>query len=128
MLEGVVALLVQRRKLPRVRATLIAACCCFLVGIATVLSFNYWSNWYPLARFEIFATATVYDLIDYLTSNVLLPLGGLGIALFVAWAVSDQLLGQELRLRDTGARLLRFLLRYVVPVAILVATVIPVLA
>jgi NSS family neurotransmitter:Na+ symporter len=128
MLEGVVALLVHRRKWSRVRAVLIAAIGCFFAGIATVLSFNHWSTWYPLARFESFATATVYDLIDYLTSNVLLPLGGLGIALFVAWAASERLLGEELGLREMGGRVLRLVLRYVVPIAILLATVAPAFA
>jgi NSS family neurotransmitter:Na+ symporter len=125
MLEAVVALLVHRRKWPRTRAALIAAAACFTAGIATVLSFNHWSSWHPLARFESFATATIYDLIDYLTSNVLLPLGGLGIALFVAWVASDELLGQELGLHGASARVLRFILRYVVPVAILFATLAP---
>jgi neurotransmitter:Na+ symporter, NSS family len=128
MLEGVVALLVHRRKWSRANAALIAAIACFFAGIATVLSFNHWSNWHPLARFETFATATVYDLIDHLTSNVLLPLGGLGIALFVAWAASDQLLAQELGLRAASARVLRFVLRYVVPVAIVIATLAPALS
>jgi neurotransmitter:Na+ symporter, NSS family len=128
MLEGVVALLVQRQEWPRRRAAWIAAVGCFVAGIATVLSFNHWSNWYPLARFDSFATATVYDLIDFLTSNVLLPLGGLGIAVFVAWSTSDRLLREELRLRDHGARLLRWLLRYIAPAAIVVVTLAPAFA
>lgn len=125
LLEGVVAVLLYRRQWSRVRTVLSAASACFVAGIATVLSFNHWSKWYPLARFDTFATATIYDLIDYLASNVLLPLGGLGIALFVAWAVSDRLLAQELRLRGVRARLLRLTLRYVVPLAILFATFAP---
>jgi neurotransmitter:Na+ symporter, NSS family len=67
----------------------------------------------------------VYDLIDYLTSNVLLPLGGLAIALFVGWAVSERLLQEELKLGRTGTRMLRFLLRYVAPITIVFATFAP---
>lgn len=128
LLESVVALLVHRRQWSRARAVLAAATTCFATGVATVLSFNHWSNWHPLGRFDVFAAATVYDLIDYFTSNVLLPLGGLGIALFVAWAASPRLLREELALRQRGTRILRVLLRYLVPVAILVATLTPVFA
>jgi len=74
-----------------------------------------------------FATATVYDLIDYLTSNMLLPMGGLSIALFVGWATSGLLLREELQLQPLGSRALRFLLRYVAPVAIVLATLVPLL-
>jgi neurotransmitter:Na+ symporter, NSS family len=128
MLEGVVAVLVHRRGWTRKRAVLGAGTTCFVTGITTVLSFNRWSNWYPLAAFENFATATVYDLIDYLTSNMLLPMGGLSIALFVGWATSGRLLREELQLQPLGSRALRFLLRYVAPVAIVLATLVPLLA
>jgi neurotransmitter:Na+ symporter, NSS family len=127
MLEGVVAVLVHRRRWSRLRATLISTTACFVAGIATVLSFNRWANWYPLKWFEIFASATVYDLIDYLTSNVLLPLGGLAIALFVGWATSDRLLQEELETGRAGTWVLRFLLRYVVPVTIVFAAFAPML-
>ena len=127
MLESVVALMVHRWHWRRSRAALVAATTCFVTGIATVLSFNQWSAWYPLARFEGFATATVYDLIDHLTSNVLLPVGGLGIAVFAAWVASERLLREELQLRQRGAVVLRFLLRYLVPAAILGATLAPAL-
>lgn len=125
MLEIVVALLVYRQQWPRARATKVAAAACFVAGIATVLSFNYWAHWHPLGDFTLFATATVYDLIDYFTSNVLLPLGGLAIAVFVAWAASANLLRDELRLGEVGAFVLRMLLRYVVPAAIVLATLAP---
>lgn len=128
MLESVVALMVHRWRWSRSFAALAAATMCFVTGIATVLSFNHWSTWYPLARFEGFATATVYDLIDHLTSNVLLPLGGLGIAIFAAWAASEHLLREELNLRQRSTFVLRFLLRYLVPAAILCATLAPALA
>jgi len=127
MLEGVVAVLVHRMNWSRKNAALGAGAACFVAGIATVLSFNLWSRWYPLAMFDAFAEATMYDLIDYLTSNVLLPMGGLAIALFVGWATSERLLREELDLHLAGARALRFLLRYVAPLAIVLATFAPLL-
>ena len=118
MLELVVAMLMRRFGLPRVSATAAAAGACFLLGIPTVLSFNVWAHWHPLGRLTGLETATVFDLLDYLTSNILLPVGGLALALFAGWAIPDHMLIDELGLRPRGARVLRAILRYVAPVAI----------
>jgi NSS family neurotransmitter:Na+ symporter len=118
LLEIAVAMLVRRRGWKRGRASRVAATSCFLVGIATVLSFNLWSAWYPLTWMPGFGHATVFDLLDYLTSNVLLPLTGLLLALLAGWALPERLFVEELRLGLRGGRLLRALLRYIVPPAI----------
>jgi neurotransmitter:Na+ symporter, NSS family len=118
MLELVVALMIRRWRLRRGPATAIAASTCFIVGITTVLSFNVWSGWHPLSAVAVFENATVFELLDYLTSNILLPLGGLAIALFAGWAIPDRMLIQELGLSPAAGRVLLFLLRYVAPAAI----------
>ena len=68
---------------------------------------------------------TMFDLFDYLSSNIILPAGGIFVALFVGWVWGfDQL---KLALSNHGAltnerlvRVLFFLLRYVSPLLILV--------
>jgi NSS family neurotransmitter:Na+ symporter len=70
-----------------------------------------------------FARATWFDLIDHFTSNLLLPIGGFGIAVFVGWAVPKALMAAELRLNGTPLDLLYLLLRYVVPIGIATASV-----
>jgi NSS family neurotransmitter:Na+ symporter len=125
MLEGVVSLLMHRRNWSRTRAALVAAVACFAAGIPTVLSFNLGADWHPLSFLKSFANATFYDLVDHLTSNVMLPLCGLAIAIFVAWAIASELLREELHLTTSGTRVLRVLLRYVAPAAIVLATVAP---
>ena len=87
ILELMVSLLVRRSGIRRRLAAFLAGLCCFLAGVATVLSFNVWSGWYPLEGIPGFDKATVYDLLDYLTSNILLPVDGFFIALFAGWAV-----------------------------------------
>ena len=120
-LELVVALLIRRFSLRRTTAATLAGLFCFLAGIATVLSFNAWSGWYPLQGIAGFEKSTFYDLLDYLTSNILLPLAGFLIALFAGWAISKRLLAEELRLTPAGAAVLQFMLRYVVPAGIAAA-------
>jgi neurotransmitter:Na+ symporter, NSS family len=53
----------------------------------------------------------------------MLPLGGLAIAVFTGWAISDRLLAEELQLGNRVLAALRLLLRGVVPVSIVLATV-----
>ena len=89
-----------------------------MVGIASVLSFNVWSAWYPLTSVPGFGHATVFDLLDYLTSNVLLPLTGLALALLAGWALPERLFTEELHLGARGGRLLRGVLRYIAAPAI----------
>jgi len=122
MLEIVTALLMRRFAWPRMPTTVLAAAACFLSGTASLLSFNRWAQYYPLQSVDKFATATLFDLLDHLTSNVLLPLGGFAIALFAGWVVPYEMLAKELRLTPVGAAVLRFMLRYVAPAGIAAAT------
>jgi NSS family neurotransmitter:Na+ symporter len=118
MLELCVALLTRSRGWRRATATWCAAAVCFTAGIASVLSFNLLADWHPLGALPAFATATVFDLLDHLTSNLLLPLAGFALALFCGWVLPDRLFREELQLGTRGGWLLRKLLRYVVPPAI----------
>ena len=121
MLELVVALLMRRLGWRRIGATAMASITCFIVGITTALSFNVWAHWYPLAWLSTFQTATVFDLIDHVTSNVLLPIGGLAIALFAGGVMPRRVLAEALRLGPAGTAALSITLRYVAPAVIAAA-------
>jgi NSS family neurotransmitter:Na+ symporter len=68
--------------------------------------------------FAMFEGKTIFDLLDYLTANILLPLGGLLVAVFVGWFMARQALENELSLGGRGFRLWYGVLRYVTPVAV----------
>lgn len=125
MLELSVALLRQRLAWPRPLASAAAAGVCFVAGLATVFSFNLWSGWHPLAALPMFAQSTLFDLLDYLTSNILLPVGGFALALFAGWALSPRIFDEELSLSPSGGRALHRLLRYIVPAGIAAAALAP---
>jgi len=101
-------------------ATAITAAACGLLGLLSVFSFNVLSKWHPLASFGL-QQATLFDLLDDLTSNVLLPVAGFGLALFGGWIMAPAALAAELHLTRVGASLLRALLRFLVPLAVAVA-------
>jgi neurotransmitter:Na+ symporter, NSS family len=121
LIEPAVAWLVENKGLTRVRASVFAGIAAWLFGLLTVLSFNSWSDFRPLHFVPIFRNSTVFDLLDYLTANIMLPLGGLCIAVFSVWVMKRDDSLQELNMGDSFSyRLWHMLVRYVTPVAVLI--------
>lgn len=127
LLEMPVALAHRWLGWSRRRAAIVAGAVCWTLGLASVLSFNVWAGWHPLAWLPGLGTFTVFDSLDHVASNVLLPLGGLGLALFGGWVVPPPVLAAELRLGPAAARAMVLLLRYVAPIGIIAASVLPIL-
>lgn len=92
----------------------------WFIGIGTVLSFNVWENWHPLGFITLFADKTVFDLLDFLVSNLMMPLGGLAIALFAGWAMKREGLPSDIGLEGGAFRAFMFVLRYLTPAGIAV--------
>lgn len=112
LLEPLVAWLVENRGFSRVRASVLAGAAIWLLGIACLLSLNHWSS------YTLFGKG-VLDLFDYLTANILLPLGGILIAVFAGWVLPRRLTQAELGMSEgKGYRIWRFLVRYVSPLAV----------
>ena len=112
ILEPVVAWLVENRGFSRVRAAIIGGTGAWLLGIACLLSLNLWSGYTVAGK-------GILDLFDYLTANILLPLGGILIAIFAGWVLPRAATLDELGGTDSaGYRLWRFLIRYVAPAAV----------
>jgi len=114
LIEPAVAWLVENRKWSRVKASVLSGGITWIVGLGTVLSFNYWSE------IKLFGK-TFFDLLDYLTANIMLPLGGLFIAVFVAWVMSRNSNLEELNMGDHGGfKTWYFLVRFVTPFAVII--------
>lgn len=121
ILETVVSVLEDYTSLTRRALTYLTALVIWLAGIVTVLSFNRWSAFYPLRLLGLASTKTPFELLDYLTSNLMMPLGGLMVALIGGWALRREISCHELGLGDGWAfSLWRGLVRYVVPLAIVI--------
>ena len=124
LLEPVVEWLTEHKGISRLTGTLIAGISVWLLGIVTVLSFNVWADVTPLAMFERFEGKTLFDLLDFATANVMMPLSGLFVALFVGWFMSRQAGEDELGLGNGLAyKGFMFVLRFVTPAAVLVVFV-----
>ncbi len=119
MLEPVICWLEEHRGFSRPISTVVLAAGTWLVGLSVVLSFNLWSEVRPLGVFEYFADKTIFELFDFLTANVMMPIGALLLAAFAGWAMQRDSIRQEIGLADgTWYRVWMFLLRFVVPVGI----------
>lgn len=111
--EIVTLYIIEEWKLTRRKA---AICTSFVVGtiaIVASISLGRWSD------FTIFGR-TIFDSLDYLASNVMLPLSGIGISIFAGWVVKREIV--KMQLEDFGATkfkffsTLHFLLRYICPI------------
>jgi len=78
LLEVVVSYFVDEKKWKRHNAAIVLGIVTAIIGLPSVLAFNI------LADFKIFGL-NFFDLVDFIASNILLPLGGLMISIFVAW-------------------------------------------
>jgi NSS family neurotransmitter:Na+ symporter len=117
LMEVPVLIFHERFGLSRPRATLLTISMLAVLGSSCALTNS------TLADFKLFGM-TMFDLFDFVSSNIILPAGGIFIALFVGWiwgkenfrkALSNQ---GQLGNQNT-ARIVFFLLRYVSPLLIL---------
>jgi NSS family neurotransmitter:Na+ symporter len=119
MLETMTARAIEVRGVTRTKAVVAIGTGTFLVGLITVFSFSAWENVYLLDAIPIFAGKTPYDLIDYLVSNVLMPLGGMLYALFAGWWLSKDTSIYEMGVGDGAIfKLWLLLVRVVAPLAV----------
>lgn len=115
MHEVVTAYVSEEFTMTRHKAATIVTIACSTVGVFCALSFG------PLDGFKLFGM-TLFDLFDYVSSNIFLPVGGMFIALFVGWYLDKKMVRDEVTnngtLRAPYLRLIVFILRYVAPIAI----------
>ena len=97
----------------RVKASWMIGLFSWILGIGTVLSFNLWSG----DEYKVMGK-TFFDLKDYLASNIMLPLGGLLIALFVGWAAKVSMSKDELNLSSGIFNLFWLAIRFVAPLGV----------
>lgn len=88
--EPALSYLVEEYNAKRKRVAVSLGVICWLLGLGTVFSFNYWSTGYIVGQLNFFG------FIDYVSQNIMLPLGGLLIAVFAVWALPKEILQKQL--------------------------------
>ncbi len=120
MIEAPVAWLAERTRLGRTGAALLAGGISWSLGVLAVLSQNRLSDFYPLDGIGIFAGKTFFDLFDFLVINLMMPAGGILIAIFLGWRVKQRFSREELYgdAPSIWYGAWRFLLRYFAPLVL----------
>jgi len=85
-----------------------------LLSVFSILSYNVFSELQFMGR-------DLNGVLDYFSNQILLPLGGLLIAVFVGWFVNTRISAEELEFKNPALfQIWHFLLRYLVPPAVLI--------
>lgn len=119
LIEPAVAWLIEKFSITRFTSSIVCGLVAWLIGLGTVFSFNSWN------KIEIFDGTflegkSFFDLLDYVTSNIMLPLGGLLICIFTAWLMTEKSRREELKIKHEGLyKLWRFLARYITPIGVM---------
>ncbi|WP_303909314.1 sodium-dependent transporter [Thiohalomonas denitrificans] len=113
LLEPMVTWLVENRGMNRVMAAAWSGLAAWSLGVVSLLSLNVWSG------YTLFGKSFI-ELVEFIATNVMLPLGGLLMAVFAAWVMSRESSQDELHLSGSTYRTWRVLARYVAPVAVAV--------
>lgn len=117
LIESSVAWLIEAKGYSRLQAAIAAGFGLWLLSLLTIFSFA-GHSWTQITVFG--QQHTLFELIDNLTANVMLPLGGLLIALFVGWKVAPKRLNSELNLKEGFFPIFRIILQIFCPITILV--------
>ena len=127
LLEPPVAWLVENKNWDRARAARFCGVVTWLLGLGTVFSFNLWADYkwtqkldLGKVQFLLWQDKSFFDIVDFLTANVMLPLGGLFIALFAAHLMQRESCEDELALEGHHFNLWYFVLRFIAPVAVII--------
>ncbi|MDO9204279.1 MAG: sodium-dependent transporter [Methylotenera sp.] len=112
LVEPTIAWIVENTKIKRHAAALILGVAVWLLGVAVALSFNEWKD------IKIVFNLNIFETLDKLTSTVLLPLGGLLMAIFAGYFMNKNHVQEELNLNDQAFKLWRIANNYIAPIAI----------
>ena len=112
LIEPSTAWMEDRFKISRTYAVTILGSIAWILGLGSLFSFNL------IADFQIFSMSFL-DFMDFLTNSIMLPLGGLFIALLVGWILSENFVKEEMKIKnELYWKIWINLTRYVAPILI----------
>ena len=106
LLEPFTAWMEEKLKMHRKTIVLCLGFIVWFLGLGSIFSFNIWSN-------LKFLNLNFLELMDYLTNNIMLPLGGFFISIFVGWVLPNSLVQNYVKLNDQLFKIFIFFLKYI---------------
>ena len=111
LIEPAITYMIEKHSVSRGEASIKLGFLTWLLGIGTILSFS------VAADLKLFGY-NFFDLLDNFTSKVMLPLGGLLIAIFTGFIVKRNIIFNELNITNFQFSFWRILVRYIAPIAV----------
>jgi NSS family neurotransmitter:Na+ symporter len=116
LMEPAVAWLVEQHHRTRAHAAWMVGGAIWLIGLGSVLSFNLLSD-------VKFLAGTFYDNVEFLSSNIMLPVGGLFITVFAGWVMCRNSTADELGSSGSLYKAWRMVARFIAPIGILIVLI-----
>ncbi|WP_339860413.1 sodium-dependent transporter [Paremcibacter congregatus] len=124
LLEPVVHHFVDRYGWARKKVTLVTGLIAWSIGLLMIFSYNIMSDFKPLFFISYLADKNLLDLMDFIVTNLILPIGAILICILVGWLISRDIIKVELSFQNNlVARLWNFSIRFVAPIFLLVILV-----
>ncbi|MDA8561950.1 sodium-dependent transporter [Gammaproteobacteria bacterium] len=114
MLETAVVTLIERLRITRLLACLLAGAGVFILGSIEVGFYVKSINLFEIDNYE------VHNFVKFLTMDVLAPISALMMAFFVGWVINKDISKQELNFKPMLYNFWIFLVRFVVPLGVLI--------
>ena len=112
LLEPFTAWIEETGKMNRISIVFFLSILIWILGLGSIFSFNIWSE---LKLFGL----TFLGLLDYLTNNIMLPLGGFFVTVLIGWALPKEFLKEHLKLTETFFYWFYLTLRFIAPSSII---------
>ena len=122
MIEAPVSWLCDETKLSRRMSAVTVGAVGFVLGSLAAFSFNIFSDIRPLAGISMFTDKGFFDVFATIASDIIMPLGGLMIALFSGWVVKTKYSFEELfeNKNKYMHKIWLFLVRYIAPFLLII--------
>jgi len=117
VLEPTVMYLVERRGISRVKATYGISSIFYILGLFALLS-----NTNEFSAALTFGSKNLFDWFDFVTAAILMPIGGIFIAIFVGYVMDKQVVRNALvpYMGELFFKIWLIMIRYVAPLAVFI--------
>ena len=112
LLEPGVAYMSEENILSRKGSAQIISLFVWVLGIGSALSFNIWSD------FSLIGGRNFLDSMDFIANQILLPLGGMLIAIFVGWFMKSLIVDELGPINNYLYVLWRFFVKFIAPACV----------
>ena len=106
LLEPFTAWMEEKLKIQRRTIVVYLGFIVWVLGMGSIFSFNIWSD-------LKFLGLNFLELMDYLTNNIMLPVGGFFISIFVGWVLPNSFVQNYVKLNDQLFKIFIFFLKYI---------------